>query len=52
MDEYVGLPETHNASFRKYLKKRFLNKVEDLTRIIHKPKSEGFFNKNIRDFHI
>lgn len=27
LDEYVGLPETHNASFRKYLKERFVNKV-------------------------
>jgi len=27
LDEYIGLPETHPASFRKYLKERFLNKV-------------------------
>lgn len=27
LDEYVGLPETHPASFRKYLKERFINKV-------------------------
>jgi len=27
LDEYVGLPETHNASFRKYLKERFVNVV-------------------------
>jgi glucosamine-6-phosphate deaminase len=27
LDEYVGLPDTHNASFRKYLKERFVNKV-------------------------
>lgn len=25
LDEYVGLPETHAASFRKYLKERFLS---------------------------
>jgi glucosamine-6-phosphate deaminase len=25
LDEYVGLPETHPASFRKYLKERFTN---------------------------
>lgn len=25
LDEYVGLPETHPASFRKYLKERFVN---------------------------
>jgi glucosamine-6-phosphate deaminase len=27
LDEYVNLPETHPASFRKYLKERFLEKV-------------------------
>lgn len=27
LDEYVNLPETHPASFRKYLKERFLSKV-------------------------
>ena len=27
LDEYVGLPEAHPASFRKYLKERFISKV-------------------------
>ena len=27
LDEYIGLPETHSASFRKYLKERFLDRV-------------------------
>ncbi len=27
LDEYVGLPETHKASFRKYLKERFIAKT-------------------------
>jgi glucosamine-6-phosphate deaminase len=27
LDEYIGLPETHPASFRKYLKERFVEKV-------------------------
>ena len=27
LDEYIGLPEAHPASFRKYLKERFLSKV-------------------------
>ena len=27
LDEYVGLPETHIASFRKYLKERFISQV-------------------------
>jgi len=30
LDEYIGLPESHNASFRKYLKERFLQKVPPL----------------------
>ena len=27
LDEYIGIPETHPASFRKYLKERFTDKV-------------------------
>jgi len=27
LDEYVGLPDTHNASFRKYLKEKYVEKV-------------------------
>ncbi|HEU5053796.1 MAG TPA: glucosamine-6-phosphate deaminase [Hanamia sp.] len=27
LDEYIGLPEKHKASFRKYLKERFVEKV-------------------------
>lgn len=30
LDEYIGLPITHPASFRKYLKERFLTKVPPL----------------------
>jgi glucosamine-6-phosphate deaminase len=30
LDEYIGLPDTHPASFRKYLKERFLEKVSPL----------------------
>ncbi|MCC5939427.1 MAG: glucosamine-6-phosphate deaminase [Lunatimonas sp.] len=30
LDEYLGLPITHPASFRKYLKERFLDKVGQL----------------------
>ncbi len=30
LDEYIGLPVTHPASFRKYLKERFLDKVGPL----------------------
>jgi glucosamine-6-phosphate deaminase len=27
LDEYVGLPETHGASFRKYLRERFISQL-------------------------
>ena len=30
LDEYIGLPESHPASFRKYLKERFTNRVGNL----------------------
>lgn len=30
LDEYIGLPETHPASFRKYLNERFVQKVDGL----------------------
>lgn len=30
LDEYIGLPESSNASFRKYLKERFLQEVPAL----------------------
>ncbi|MEE1046464.1 MAG: 6-phosphogluconolactonase [Clostridia bacterium] len=30
LDEYVDLPEDHGASFRKYLKERFVDKVGNL----------------------
>jgi glucosamine-6-phosphate deaminase len=30
LDEYIGLPESHPASFRNYLKERFLAEVSDL----------------------
>lgn len=30
LDEYIGLPITHKASFRKYLKDRFIARVPDI----------------------
>ncbi|MEY3432582.1 MAG: hypothetical protein RL131_518 [Bacteroidota bacterium] len=30
LDEYIGLPITHKASFRKYLKERFIDKLPNL----------------------
>jgi len=33
LDEYIGLPEIHPASFRKYLKERFISKVDKLKEV-------------------
>lgn len=33
LDEYIGLPESHPASFRKYLSERFLAKVPALNKV-------------------
>jgi glucosamine-6-phosphate deaminase len=33
LDEYIGLPITHPASFRKYLQERFLEKVASLNAV-------------------
>lgn len=33
LDEYIGLPISHPASFRKYLKERFISKVPNLKSI-------------------
>ena len=30
LDEYVGMDESHGASFRKYLKERFVNQIKNL----------------------
>src|SRR5215213_7212415 len=30
LDEYIGLPVTHPASFRKYLQEKFISKVSPL----------------------
>jgi glucosamine-6-phosphate deaminase len=41
LDEYKGLPETHPASFRKYLKERILEKVQ--------PKKVYYLNGDVAD---
>lgn len=33
LDEYIGLTETHPASFRKYLKERFISKIDQLKEV-------------------
>jgi glucosamine-6-phosphate deaminase len=40
LDEYIGLSQTSNASFRKYLQERFIDKVPDL-RAAHLINGEG-----------
>ncbi|MBQ3697311.1 MAG: 6-phosphogluconolactonase [Spirochaetales bacterium] len=47
LDEYVNLPETHIASFRKYLKERFVNVVHP--KAAHFVIGEGDVQKNIRE---
>ena len=47
LDEYVGLPESHIASFRKYLKERFVNIVHPAA--VHFVNGEGDVQKNIEE---
>lgn len=47
LDEYVALPETHIASFRKYLKERFVSKV-NLKEAIY-VNGEGDVTQNIAE---
>jgi len=42
LDEYIGIPETHVASFRKYLKEKFISKV-------NRPKEVNLINGNAGD---
>lgn len=47
LDEYVGLSETHPASFRKYLKERFVNIVHP--KAVYFVNGEGDIEKNIAE---
>lgn len=47
LDEYVDLPETHVASFRKYLKERFVNLVP--LKAAYFVNGEGDVQKNISE---
>src|SRR5690625_2708877 len=47
LDEYVGLPESHPASFRKYLKERFVEVVG--IEQVHYVNGEGDVAENIRE---
>ncbi|MCQ2398433.1 MAG: 6-phosphogluconolactonase [Sphaerochaetaceae bacterium] len=46
LDEYVNLPESHKASFRKYLKERFVNLVP--MKAAHFVNGEGDVQENIK----
>ena len=50
LDEYVGLPESHPASFRGYLKQRFTNLVN--LKQAHFVNGEGDIAANIRDLSL
>lgn len=49
LDEYVHLPESHPASFRTYLKNRFLAEVN--IKKVHFVDGEGDFEENIRQLN-
>lgn len=46
LDEYIGLPVTHPASFRKYLYERFINHIK--VRTFHSVDVEGNIEEKIR----
>ncbi len=46
LDEYVGLPESHGASFRRYLRERFVSKVNPGK--VHFVTWEGGAEKNMK----
>jgi len=41
LDEYIGLPVTHEASFRKYLADRFVNRLPEPMKVFHYLDGEG-----------
>jgi len=46
LDEYVGLPETHPASFRKYIKERFIAQLPCALKAFYLVNGEGDAAKN------
>lgn len=47
LDEYIGLPLSHPASFRKYLQERFISKVSPL-KAVHLINGEGDIGQEVR----
>lgn len=41
LDEYIGIPATHKASFRRYLKERFVDQLPDEIGVFHYIRTEG-----------
>ncbi|MBS1918148.1 MAG: glucosamine-6-phosphate deaminase [Bacteroidetes bacterium] len=58
LDEYIGISENHPASFRKYLKERFIDKIGTLKDVFlingetDPVKEVELLNKSIQEFHI
>ena len=50
LDEYVNLPESHAASFRRYLKERFVSHVR--LKAAHFVNGEGDVGKNIAELTV
>ena len=48
LDEYIGLPKEHPASFRKYLRERFVAKVGNL-KAIHYVNGEGDIEAHLEE---
>jgi glucosamine-6-phosphate deaminase len=46
LDEYINLPVTHPASFRKYLYERFINHID--VKKFHAVDTEGDMNKTVK----
>ncbi len=50
LDEYIGLPVTHKASFRKYLYERFINHIE--VRRFYPVEVEGDISRKIEELSL
>lgn len=48
LDEYIGLPEVHPASFRKYLKERFTSKLKTPLKAAYFVDGEGDIEAHIK----
>lgn len=48
LDEYIGLPVTHPASFRKYLQERFISQVSPL-KAVYLINGEGDIDKHVKE---